>query len=252
MDADLTTVTQNFSITTIADTENPTITAPVNISVNSNANCVATGVKLGTPVTTDNCSVASVTNNAPSVFPLGKTTVTWTVKDASNNIATATQIVTVNDVTLPTIKAPTAVTVNTNINCTATNVLLGIPVTTDNCTAASVTNNAPSAFPIGETTVIWTVTDASNNIATATQIVTVKGINTTITNNSGILTAIETGATYKWLECNNGTFTVITNETKASFTPKKMEIMLWKLLKMAVQQLAHVMKLKHLERQILS
>lgn len=221
MDADLTTVTQNFSITTIADTENPTITAPVNISVNSNANCVATGVKLGTPVTTDNCSVASVTNNAPSVFPLGKTTVTWTVKDASNNIATATQIVTVNDVTLPTIKAPTAVTVNTNINCTATNVLLGIPVTTDNCTAASVTNNAPSAFPIGETTVIWTVTDASNNIATATQIVTVKGINTTITNNSGILTAIETGATYKWLECNNGTFTVITNETKASFTPKK-------------------------------
>ena len=40
------------------------------------------GVNLGSPVTGDNCTVASVTNNAPSQFPVGLTTVTWTVTDA--------------------------------------------------------------------------------------------------------------------------------------------------------------------------
>ncbi|MFB3386209.1 T9SS type A sorting domain-containing protein [Flavobacterium sp. LAR06] len=220
-DADLTTLTENFSITTIADTENPTIIAPTNMTVNTTSGCKAIGVILGNPVTADNCSVASVINNAPAIFPLGNTTVTWTVKDASNNTATATQIVTVKDATLPIIIAPTAITVSTNTNCTATNVVLGTPVTADNCSVASVTNDAPVAFPLGNTTVIWTIKDASNNIATATQIVTVKGIDATVTNNVGILTVVESGALYRWLECNNGTFTPILNENKISFTPKK-------------------------------
>jgi uncharacterized delta-60 repeat protein len=210
-----------IQIVTVKDATLPTIKAPAAIIVNTNANCTATGVALGNAVTADNCSVSSVTNNAPATFPIGNTTVTWTVKDASNNTATATQIVTVKDATLPTIKAPTSIVVNTNTNCTATGIVLGTAVTSDNCSVASVTNDAPSAFPVGETTVIWTVTDGSNNSATATQVVTVKAIDTTITNNTGILTAVESGATYKWLECNNGTLTVIPNENKVSFTPKK-------------------------------
>jgi hypothetical protein len=47
-------------------------------------------------------------------------------------------------------------------------------VTGDNCGVASVTNNAPATFPVGNTTVIWTATDINGNIKTATQIVTVK------------------------------------------------------------------------------
>jgi hypothetical protein len=43
-----------------------------------------------------------VTNNAPTAFPLGNTTVTWTVTDGSGNTATATQLVTVNLVTTTT------------------------------------------------------------------------------------------------------------------------------------------------------
>jgi gliding motility-associated-like protein len=39
--------------------------------------------------------VKSVTNDAPSVFPIGNTTVTWTVTDNAGNTATCTQIVTV-------------------------------------------------------------------------------------------------------------------------------------------------------------
>jgi uncharacterized delta-60 repeat protein len=208
-------------IITVKDATLPTIKAPNAIAVNTNINCTATGIVLGTPVTADNCSVVSITNDAPITFPLGNTTVTWTVKDASNNVATATQIITVKDVTLPTIKAPASIVVNTNTNCTATGIVLGTPITADNCSVAYVTNNAPSAFPVGETTVMWTVTDGSNNSATATQIVTVKGIDTTISNNAGILTAVESGAIYKWLECNSGTFTAIPSENKVSFTPKK-------------------------------
>jgi uncharacterized delta-60 repeat protein len=208
-------------IVTVKDITPPTITAPSAVTVNTTLNCTATGVVLGTPVTSDNCTISSVTNNAPSSFPIGNTTVTWTVKDASNNIATATQIVTVKDITIPVIKAPSSVIVDTTLNCEATGVVLGTPVTSDNCSIASVTNDAPTAFPIGNTTVTWTVKDASNNTAKATQIVTVKELDLAITNNSNILSVAEIGAIYKWLTCDNGTFTAIPNETKSTFKPIK-------------------------------
>ncbi|MDR6843354.1 T9SS type A sorting domain-containing protein [Flavobacterium granuli] len=221
-DADSSTLTKSFTITTIVDTQNPLIIAPAKITVDTNSNCVATGVALGTPVTSDNCSVVSVTNNAPTTYPVGNTTVTWTAKDASNNTGTAMQIVTVREETLPTITAPVAVTVNTNYGCAAKQVQLGTPITADNCTVVSVTNNAPIDFPIGNTTVTWIVKDASNNMATATQIVTVKGLDVTVTNNAGKLSVAETAGSYRWLTCNNGTFTAIPNEINSYFTPMKL------------------------------
>ncbi|NHM05587.1 HYR domain-containing protein, partial [Flavobacterium celericrescens] len=77
--------------------------APIAINTTTNTGCTTTGLVLGNAVTTDNCSVVSVTNDAPAAFPLGTTTVTWTVVDGSGNTATATQLVTVSDTTLPTI-----------------------------------------------------------------------------------------------------------------------------------------------------
>ena len=121
----------------------------------------------------DNCTVVSITNNAPLSYPLGVTTVTWTATDNSGNIETATQTVTVLDNINPTIVAPLDLTFNANNVCSAFNVNLGTPVTSDNCSVASVVNNAPTIFPIGITSVTWTVTDGSGNTATATQTVTV-------------------------------------------------------------------------------
>ena len=160
---------------TITDTEKPTITAPIAVTVSSDVGkCTATGVVLGTPVTADNCSVASVTNNAVEPFALGNTTVTWTVTDGSGNSQTATQLVTVTDNQKPTITAPAAVTVSSDEGkCTAIGVVLGTPVTSDNCSVASVTNDAIEPFALGNTTVTWTVTDGSGNTQTATQIITV-------------------------------------------------------------------------------
>src|SRR5258706_2154391 len=64
-------------------------------------------VALGTPTTTDNCAVQNVSNDAPSSFPGGHTSVPWTDRDIHRNSATATQLVTINDTEKPTITAPT-------------------------------------------------------------------------------------------------------------------------------------------------
>ena len=159
---------------TVTDNLDPTITAPADASGTTNAGCTSTNVALGTPVTSDNCSVASVTNDAPEAFPLGVTTVTWTVTDGSGRKATATQIITVTDTENPIITVPQTVSVNADAGkCTATGVILGIPVTSDNCAIAAVTNNAVEPFSPGNTIITWTVTDRSGNSSTATQVVIV-------------------------------------------------------------------------------
>jgi Bacterial Ig domain/PA14 domain/Secretion system C-terminal sorting domain/HYR domain/Bacterial protein of unknown function (DUF839) len=141
-------------------------------TVKSPNGCGAT-INLGTPSTADNCSISSVTNNAPSSFPLGITNVTWTVTDGSGNTTTANQTVIVTDTIPPTITAPAGLNLATNDGCSATGINLGTPIVSDNCLVDSVTNNAPASFPLGTTLVTWTVTDTSGNIASAVQTVTV-------------------------------------------------------------------------------
>ena len=160
---------------TVVDDIDPTITAPVDVTVSVDAaSCEATGVTLGSPTTDDNCSVDTTTNDAPAVFPLGDTIVTWTVTDGTGNTATATQTVTVVDDIDPTITPPVDVTVSVDAaSCEATGVALGTPTTADNCSVASTTSDAPASFPLGDTVVTWTVTDGTGNTATATQTVTV-------------------------------------------------------------------------------
>jgi Ca2+-binding RTX toxin-like protein len=49
---------------------------------------------LGVVTASDTAGPVTVTNNAPAVFPLGTTTVTWTATDAAGNKVTVTQVVT--------------------------------------------------------------------------------------------------------------------------------------------------------------
>ena len=160
---------------TVTDNQDPTITCPSDVAVVADAGaCYASGVALGTPTTDDNCSVDTVNNDAPAQFPVGDTTVTWTVTDIHGNTATCTQTVTVTDDQLPTITCPSDVTVSADTGvCYASGVDLGTPTTDDNCGVATVNNDAPAQFPVGDTIVTWTVTDTSGNTATCTQTVTV-------------------------------------------------------------------------------
>ena len=161
---------------TVMDTENPTITCPIDVTVSADAGiCDASAVVLGTPVTADNCTIASVTNDAPLTFPLGNTTVTWTVTDDAGNMATCTQVVTVEDTEAPMIVCPADITVSASGGiCSASAVALGTPVTSDNCSIASITNDGLATYPLGTTTVTWTIVDGSGNTSTCTQLVTVE------------------------------------------------------------------------------
>ena len=167
-----TTATQTV---TVEDNQAPTITAPANLTLNADSGKCTASANLGTPVTNENCSGATVKNNAPANFPLGITKVTWTITDASGNTATAEQTVTVIDAEKPAITPPSNVSTMADPNsCTASGVVLGNPVVTDNCTGVTFSSDAPSSFPLGNTTVTWTATDAVGNKATAVQIVTIQ------------------------------------------------------------------------------
>jgi gliding motility-associated-like protein len=196
-------------VVSISDNINPTITAPLNVNVSPNLGCEAIGVALGTPITSDNCSVASVTNDAPAIYPIGTTTVTWTVTDASGNSATATQLVNVVDQTVPQAQAQLDVIVSTTQNCEATNVVLAEPIATDNCTEnLTIVNNAPAVFPIGTTVVTWTITDASGNFTTVYQNVIVEDKTAPVVTlqNTAILLNADGTATLSFEQVDNGSY----------------------------------------------
>ncbi len=164
---------------TVVDDQGPTIACPDNITaaVDPDA-CHATLASLGTPATSDNCGVATVTHDGPPEghYPVGTTTVTWTVTDIHGNSETCTQLVTVVDDQDPTIVCPADIQQTTEDGaCYASIAALGTPDTDDNCAVATVTNDAPAGgqFPLGATTVTWTVTDVHGNTNTCTQSVTV-------------------------------------------------------------------------------
>lgn len=165
-------------VITVRDTTPPTLLAPADITAEQTSRD-GTPVAIGQASASDLCDAAPVvTNNAPLLFPLGTTTVTWTATDASGNLATATQSVTVTDTTPPTL------TLHEDIVVEQTE-LGGVPDThpaiqsflasaaaTDICDAdVAITNNAPAVFPLGTTTVTWTAMDDAGNVATGTQTV---------------------------------------------------------------------------------
>ncbi|SNB47923.1 HYR domain-containing protein [Geobacter sp. DSM 9736] len=157
------------SSVTVVDTTAPAVTPPANVTVE--AADPQTAVAIGTATAADAVGVVSLTNNAPSTFPLGTTTIIWTATDAAGNEGTATQTVTVTDSTAPVVIPPT----NVNVEATGpqTTVDIGSATAADAVGVTSLTSNAPAEFPIGTTTVLWTATDAAGNRGTATQTVTV-------------------------------------------------------------------------------
>jgi len=152
---DATPVVQTINVT---DNEPPVITAPAEKMVDADTDkCTASGVALGNPSTNDNCGVKNVSNDAPTIFPLGITTVTWTVTDNSDNTQTATQIVTVNDRQPPT----RPVLPDLYGECPLTVVP---PTTTDNCGEIITATTGISNLTFSESeTIFWIFTDASGN-----------------------------------------------------------------------------------------
>jgi hypothetical protein len=101
-------------------------------------------------------------------YGLGATSVTLTCTDYKSESGSCVGVVTVTDGIAPVFTSvPPAVEISV---CTGADI--GQATASDNCGSVSVTNDAPTTFPLGTTTVTWTATDSSGNTTTATQLVT--------------------------------------------------------------------------------
>ncbi|SDS30716.1 tandem-95 repeat protein [Christiangramia echinicola] len=168
----------NYTVT-VLDNEAPVISkcAPKLIITTDQGLCSAFDVELGNPDVDDNCdSELSITNNAPEVFELGETIVTWTVTDNAGNSTQCTQSVNVIDDQAPVIiNCATEVFTSADAGlCSASNVELGNLTAEDNCSGElEIINDAPEIFSVGTTVVTWTVKDNAGNSTQCIQNVTV-------------------------------------------------------------------------------
>jgi hypothetical protein len=160
------TATQTVSV---IDTTAPVISAPADITAEATSADDNT-IMLGEAKASDLVSVFSVTNDAPDVFPLGETLVTWTAKDVSGNNATATQKIMIIDTTAPKIIPPEDITAEAT-SAFETVVVLTEPESIDSVSDVTITNDAPNVFPLGKTTITWTATDKAGNSVSATSVV---------------------------------------------------------------------------------
>jgi len=176
---------------TVNDTEAPVITCPANITRPNDPGTCSANINPGTATATDNCDTPTVTgarsDGGPlnGSYPVGTTTITWTATDGSGNHSSCTQTITVNDTEPPQISCPASFTLEPTCPSGAVGNYT-TPVGTDNCPGAVTTRTAGGAsgsvFPIGTTTVTYTVNDAHGNSASCSFTVTVKTVTQTIEN----------------------------------------------------------------------
>ncbi len=171
---------------------NPTIDAPANVTVSTGPGATSCGTvvsdaTLGTASASDNCAGVVVTRTgvpAGNVFPVGTTIVTYRATDRVGNFTEDTQTVTVIDNTPPVVTAPAAITLFTGPGATSCGVTvsdlngtLGTGTATDNCPGVGAVSRsgvpAGNFFPVGQTTLTYSATDAHGNTSSAQQVVTV-------------------------------------------------------------------------------
>ncbi|MES2006130.1 MAG: T9SS type A sorting domain-containing protein [Bacteroidota bacterium] len=161
----------------VKDNEIPVITTNGdNTLTNDAGKCGATVIVNATAV--DNCGV-----NAPSgvrsdglsltaLYPVGTTTITWSVTDMHGNAAIpVTQTIIVTDSEIPVITSNGNISVNNDLaKCSA--IVAVSASATDNCsvgTPSGVRSDAlalTDPYPVGTTTITWNVTDIHGNAAT--------------------------------------------------------------------------------------
>jgi subtilisin-like proprotein convertase family protein len=172
---------------TVEDREAPQVSGcPGNITVDNDPGLCAAVVSWNTNnlTTSDNCPGETLASNFQSgdAFPVGTTTVIYTVTDAAGLTAACSFDVTVNDTEGPVITCPADITVTQDVSLSPTcgaNVTSFIASATDNC-SATITNgyhaggaNASGFFSLGTTTVTFTATDPAGNTDACSATVTV-------------------------------------------------------------------------------
>ncbi|MEA5109064.1 MAG: HYR domain-containing protein, partial [Lentimicrobium sp.] len=170
---------------TINDNEDPHIICPQHITINNDPGVCEAFVNVPQPVVSDNCEIRTLVNtytqtdDASAVYPVGTTVVWWTVVDMSGNSSSCFMNITVVDAEAPVIVCPEDIAVSTDPGVCEAYVTVPLPEVSDNCGVENVTNSfngaddASGTYPVGTTTVIWTVTDVNGHIAECSMTVTV-------------------------------------------------------------------------------
>src|SRR5947208_9145579 len=162
---------------TVVDNTLPTAkckAATVGLDANGQGTLAAADVD---DASSDACGIKSL-SVSPSSFTCanaGPNTVTLTVTDNNNNVATCTATVTVVDNTLPTAKCKAA-TVVLDANGHGTVAAADVDDASSDACGIKSLSVSPSSFTcanVGPNTVTLTVTDNNNNVATCTATVTV-------------------------------------------------------------------------------
>ncbi|MGB1397006.1 MAG: HYR domain-containing protein, partial [Planctomycetota bacterium] len=158
----------SFTVT-ILDQELPQVVdLPADISVENDLDSCGAVVSWIEPTSSDNCEVTSLTGNQINggTYPIGITVVEYTVVDSSGNTNLASFQIEVLDTQLPELFAMPDSVLQVN-DAGACGAVIGwdLPQTSDNCPdqILTSTHNPGDFFSVGETTVSYTVTDASGN-----------------------------------------------------------------------------------------
>lgn len=154
----------SFSVT-VFDTQPPSVTAPANQNVGTDAGVCSAVVNYPAPTISDNCPgvTASCAPPSGSTFPLGSTPAICTALDAAGNTATAGFSVTVFDDEPPALTCPADVFATAPPGSLSWPVSFATPTPTDNCPGATAGCVPPSgsAFPVGTTTAVCTAVDGA-------------------------------------------------------------------------------------------
>lgn len=153
------------------------VTAPPSVTLFTGPGATSCGVvvndldaALGTGSAADTCSLSGgvTRSGVPSGnnFPVGSTILTYSAFDSDGNQASSIQQVTVVDNTPPAMSCPPNITLEPTCPSGAVATWIA-PVGTDNCPGVATVQTAGptdgSMFPIGATSVTYTVTDAAGN-----------------------------------------------------------------------------------------
>ncbi|XP_034005924.1 LOW QUALITY PROTEIN: sushi, von Willebrand factor type A, EGF and pentraxin domain-containing protein 1 [Trematomus bernacchii] len=174
--------TANVHKAVCTDTEPPAIQCPENIVAGTDERRGTAIVKWDIPTATDNSKEEVVVQvkpvyTPPQLLPIGRETITYIGTDRSGNQANCSFTATVIDTEPPVIdrcRSPPTV----QATDTETAVVWEVPQFSDNSggrLTVSSSHTPGSEFPVGETLVQYTATDAAGNSRTCNITVTVQG-----------------------------------------------------------------------------
>ncbi|WP_037314759.1 HYR domain-containing protein [Salegentibacter sp. Hel_I_6] len=168
-------VTQTVNV---ADNQAPVIADVETINTTADVDTCGAMIEIAAPQANDNCSVGNVIgtrdDNQPldAEYPVGTTTLTWTATDENGNEAEpVTQTVNVEDNQAPVIADVETINTTTDADTCGAMIEITAPQANDNCSVGMVNGTRDDSqaleaeYPVGITTITWTVTDENGNQA---------------------------------------------------------------------------------------